>query len=156
MKKEKLKNSCKILVANGVNLDLLGMRQPEIYGSKTLKDLEKYILDFLPFLNQISVPRHIEIEFFQSNCEGAFLESLNSNWDGIIINPGAWTHTSLALADRLVAIQVPFIEVHLSNVHQREKFRQKSFISKHALGVVCGLGFDSYTAGLLALARKIN
>lgn len=137
-----------VLVANGVNLDLLGRREPEIYGGKNLFDLEKFLKKTL---EEISADEGFKLHFFQSNHEGVFLDELSKGWDGIIINPGAWTHTSLALADRLVGIQTPYVEVHISNVYSREKIRQQSFISANSLGVVGGFGFLSYKLALVAI-----
>lgn len=146
----------KILVANGVNLDLLGKRQPHIYGSSGLVELENKLKIFNQ--NISSLYEHLfELYFFQSNSEVDFLNKLTEQaWNAMIINPGAWTHTSLALADRLAAIDYPFIEVHLSNTAAREDFRNKSFSAPHAVGVVYGLGFDSYTAALSALYNLLS
>ncbi len=126
-----------ILVINGVNLDLLGIRQPEIYSSYTLKDIED-------MLQGSDLARDINFHFFQSNSESLFIEAISSSYDGIIINPGAWTHTSVAILDRLLAVGVPYVEVHISNIFAREEFRHHSYISSRALGVICGLGIDSY------------
>ena len=145
-----------VLIANGVNLDLLGTREPGIYGSQSPGDLEAYLTDKAPKLAGCLGLSGCRLSFFQSNFEGAYLEKLGDDWDGIILNPGAWTHTSLALGDRLAALAVPFVEVHLSAVCQREDFRQRSFSAAHALGVVQGLGFDSYLAGLLALLSHLK
>lgn len=146
----------KILVANGVNLDLLGKRQPEIYGSKTLKDLESYLLSHLGDLSKMVGGQELVLEMVQSNCEGEFLNLISRPWDGAVINPGAWSHTSLALADRLEGLARPYIEVHLSNLYRREPFRQKSFSAAGALGTIQGLGFASYLAGLMAMAFKLT
>lgn len=142
----------KILIANGVNLDLLGTRQPDVYGGQSLKDLEQFLCQNSDRLRK-SFPVDFSLEFFQSNDEAVFLTKIGEPWDGAVINPAAWTHTSLALGDRLAATKLPFIEVHLSHLSKREDFRQKSFSAPHALGVVYGLGFDSYLSGLLGLLR---
>lgn len=144
----------KILIANGVNLDLLGSRPSQHYGDQTLKDLETYLTREALVLENI-FDRKIELTFFQSNDEGKFLEQISLSWDGALMNPGAWTHTSLALADRLEALKLPFVEVHLSQLYQRESYRQQSYLSKHALGVVCGFGFASYSVGLHGLLQSL-
>lgn len=152
----KTKSNLKILVANGVNLDLLGQRQVSIYGTESLKDIEKKLMvatskDMAHLFPQVKV----ELEFFQSNHEGAFLDKLSKKYDGFLMNPGAWTHTSIALADRLAGLETPFVEVHLSNLARREDFRQRSFTAPHASGIVQGFGGDSYYLGLLALVRRL-
>ncbi len=145
-----------ILIANGVNLDLLGSRPENIYGSKTLKNLEDFLEDEKIFLEKI-FEKKIHLIFFQSNNECAFLEKLSEQkWDGAVLNPAAWTHTSLALADRLEALQLKFVEVHLSQLAKRESFRHHSYSAKYALGVIYGFAFDSYALGLQALLRHIS
>ena len=144
-----------ILIANGVNLDLLGRRPENMYGLGTLEDLEQYILTQLPLVEK-AVGRTLSLTFFQSNSEPEFLNKLSEGWDGAILNPGAWTHTSLALADRLEALSLPFVEVHLSQVVKRERFRQRSFSAQYALGLIEGFGFHSYTLGLWALASHLT
>ncbi len=126
-----------ILVINGVNLDLLGIRQPEIYSRYTLRDIED-------MLQGSDLSKDINFHFFQTNSESSFIETISSSYDGIVINPGAWTHTSIAILDRLLAVGVPYVEVHISNIFAREEFRHHSYISSQALGVICGLGIDSY------------
>jgi 3-dehydroquinate dehydratase-2 len=146
-----------ILVANGVNLDMLGKREADIYGNFTLLDLEKFLKSEVQSAAKLAGLESFKMVFFQSNTEGEFLEKLSSaSWDGIVINPGAWTHTSVALVDRLTAIAVPFVEVHISNIAAREEFRKNSFCAKHAAGVVYGFGLDSYLVGLIGLLKKIN
>ncbi len=140
-----------ILIANGVNLDLLGRREPEIYGKQSLADLEQSLQNLTPALSKVFGINSVQLHFFQSNHEGVFLEEISKPRDAAIINAGAWTHTSLALADRLAAVSLPFVEVHLSNLSKREEFRHKSFSAPHALGVCYGFGMDSYTAALTAL-----
>jgi 3-dehydroquinate dehydratase-2 len=141
----------RILIAHGVNLDLLGKREPEIYGSTTLATLEDELRKINPALAKAFGLDMADLTFFQSNHEGLFLEKISEGWDGAVINPGAWTHTSLALADRLAALKLPFAEVHLSNLAKREPFRQHSYAAPHAVGVCFGFGSASYIAGLSGL-----
>ncbi len=148
--------SLKILVANGVNLDLLGQREPGIYGKQTLADIEARLRGLSPGLASLFQLTHVSLHFFQSNNEALFLEEISKGWDGALINAGAWTHTSLALSDRLVALQIPFVEVHLSNLSKRESFRQKSYSAPHALGVCYGFGADSYVAALSGLYAQLS
>lgn len=144
-----------ILIANGVNLDLLGKRQPEIYGTVTLATLEEDLTRAATgFCNQLNLPM-CALTFFQTNDESQFLQKLSGNFSGAVLNPGAWTHTSLALADRLVGLELPFVEVHLSNLARREPFRRKSWAAPHACGIVHGLGLASYEAGLWGLLRHL-
>lgn len=145
----------KILILNGVNLDLLGRREPEVYGHFTLKDLEKNLREELPLLRTQFGVKSIHLTFHQTNDEADFLEMLNRDWEGVVINPGAWTHTSLAIADRLKGLNLQFVEVHISNIHARESIRSHSFSAPHALGVVVGFGLDSYRLGLFGLIKKI-
>jgi 3-dehydroquinate dehydratase-2 len=145
-----------ILVANGVNLDLLGIREPGIYGNQTLNDLENLLQSHAQRLAQYWGFSAIKLAFVQTNCEGKFIDSLTSSWDGIIINPGAWTHTSLAIADRLACIRVPYIEVHISNTARREKIRHKSMISPGAAGIVSGLGLNGYVAALFSILAYLS
>lgn len=144
-----------ILVANGVNLDLLGQREPEIYGSRTLADLDDWVKQAVPMLEQAFYCR-LQVVSFQSNSEHEFLTELSSKaWDGMIINPAAWTHTSLAIADRLAALDVPYIEVHISSLAAREDYRKQSYTAARAMGVISGLGFGSYTAALYAMTEYL-
>lgn len=136
-----------ILVLNGVNLDLLGIRQPDLYGSYSLKDIEDLLSK--NFLD-------INFTFFQSNSETLFLEAITPNYDGIIINPGAWTHTSVAILDRLLAIRTPYVEVHLTNIFSREEFRHKSYISSGAIGMITGFRIDSYLYACQALQKYLK
>ncbi|MCH7783741.1 type II 3-dehydroquinate dehydratase [candidate division KSB1 bacterium] len=137
-----------ILVVHGPNLNLLGEREPELYGSETLDEINKNIADH--------ANKHgIECRFFQSNHEGAIIDTIQDNrkWmDGLIINPGAYTHSSAAIRDTLLILSCPIIEVHLSNIHSREKFRRHSYISPVATGVICGLGAKGYILAVDALA----
>ena len=144
-------NQNSYLIANGINLDLLGQREAKHYGSFNLQDLEIHLTAFAakvaPAYN-LAVPH---LDFFQSNNEQIFVEKCSEPYSGLIINAGAWTHTSLALADRLRAIATPYIEVHISNVFSRESFRHQSYMAAAADGVVSGLGMNSYCAALFAL-----
>jgi 3-dehydroquinate dehydratase-2 len=139
-----------ILVLNGPNLNLLGVREPGIYGSDTLSDLESR-------LSAQAEAAGMPIDFFQSNAEHALIERIHQAFrdavDVVIINPGAFTHTSVALRDALLATAIPFIEVHLSNVHAREPFRRHSYFSDIAKGVICGLGPMGYELALQAAVQ---
>jgi 3-dehydroquinate dehydratase-2 len=136
-----------ILVIQGPNLNLLGTREPEVYGKTTLEDIHKQ-------LGTISKSNSIELSTFQSNHEGELIDCVQkAKQDGIdfiIINPGAFTHTSVALRDALAGVDIPFIEVHLSNIHRREEFRKHSYLSDIATGVICGLGAIGYELALEA------
>lgn len=142
-----------VLVLHGPNLNLLGTREPQIYGRETLADINKR-------LKQQAVKAGVRLDAFQSNSESGLIDRVQQargKTDFIIINPAAFTHTSVALRDALAAVAIPFIEVHLSNVHAREPFRRHSYFSDQALGVVCGLGSRGYDYALqhaLASAAK--
>lgn len=141
-----------ILVLNGPNLNLLGTREPEHYGAETLADIEES-------LRTMANAAGHRLDFFQSNAEHALLDKLHESrhdTDFILINPAAFTHTSVALRDALAAIAVPFIEVHISNVHAREAFRQHSYLSDIAKGVICGLGAQGYELALQAAIKQLN
>ena len=130
----------KILVINGPNINMLGLREPEIYGNKTYNDLLNYIKSHCDKNN-------IEVEFFQSNHEGAIVDAIQGAYkkiDGIVINPAAYTHTSVAILDALKAVSIPTVEVHISKVDKREDFRKISYIRPYCKKTVSGLGFDSY------------
>ena len=134
----------KILVLNGPNLNMLGKREPEIYGAQTLNEI-------ISQLTQQAKTKEIELSHVQSNAEHVLIDAIHQAFqmvDFIIINPAAFTHTSVALRDALLAVNIPFIEVHLSNVHAREKFRQHSYLSDVAKGVICGLGAKGYNYAL--------
>ena len=138
----------KIQIINGPNLNLLGKREPGIYGSSSFDD-------YLPEL-QKRFP-DVEISYFQSNVEGALIDKMQEvgfTFDGIVLNAGAYTHTSIALQDCIRSLKAPVIEVHISNVHRREEFRHKSMISCACLGVICGFGLDSYRLAIEALLAK--
>ena len=137
----------KIVIINGPNLNMLGIREPTIYGSFTLDDLEKELRE-----RAEKSGKDLALDFFQSNDEGCIIDYLHScahtDVDGIIINAGAYTHTSIAIRDALVAVSIPVIEVHISNVHKREDFRAHSYISPVAIGQIMGLGKHSYHLAL--------
>jgi 3-dehydroquinate dehydratase II len=141
----------RILVLNGPNLNLLGAREPEIYGRETLADIEALV-------RRRSESLGIEVEFLQSNHEGALIDAIQSHrdWDGLILNPGAFTHTSIAIADALAAFPGRAVEVHLSNVHAREPFRRHSYISPVTWGQVVGFGWRGYLAALDLLHGKLT
>ncbi len=146
----------KILIMNGPNLRALGQRQPEIYGHDGIDAIPAAVRKLMPHLAD-----SIELSFFQSNHEGELIDRLEQarqdGTDGVVLNAGAFTHTSLALADCLAWINVPCVEVHLSNVLAREEeIRQKSFIGRHVIGVIAGFGIQSYALGVQALACHIN
>ncbi len=141
-----------ILVINGPNLNLLGTREPEIYGSDTLQDVENRMKKYANKFN-------VGIDFFQSNHEGEIVDSIQAARDKygfIIINAAAYTHTSVAIRDALSAIEIPSIEVHISNIHKREHFRHKSYLSSVVTGQVMGLGIESYMAALFAALIKMG
>lgn len=141
-----------ILVIHGPNLNLLGTREPEVYGSQTLADVNQR-------LQQQAQELGLALETYQSNHEGEIVEAIHrarGRHQAIIINPAAFTHTSVAVRDALAGVAIPFIEVHLSNVHQREPFRHHSFMSDLAVGVICGLGAYGYEAALSYWAQKLK
>lgn len=140
----------KVMVINGPNMNLLGKREPAIYGTETLQDLEKYIAREAEELN-------VEVEFFQSNHEGEIIDvihkAMDEKIDGIIINAGAFTHYSYAIRDAIKGTGIKTIEVHMSNIHTREEFRTKSVIAPVCIGQITGFGFNSYIAALHLLKR---
>jgi len=141
----------RIAVVHGPNLRLLGRREPDVYGRETLTDVNSAIEEEARALG-------VEVEFFQSNHEGAlldFLEDASARADGFLVNPGALTHTSVALRDALLGVSRPFVEVHLSNTAGREPFRRHSYLSDVASGVVFGFGVQSYLLGLRGLVSRI-
>lgn len=140
----------KILVINGPNLNLLGRREPQKYGNETLANVVNK-------LQQAAKNLNLAFEHFQSNAEHEILDCIHqTDADFIIINPAALTHTSVALRDALLGVAIPFIEVHISNVHAREAFRHHSYLSDIAQGVICGLGTQGYQLALQAAATKLN
>jgi len=142
----------RILVVNGPNLNLLGTREPEIYGTLTLAELERR-------LEQAASELEVQIDFFQSNHEGGLIDAIQGavgRYQGVLINPGAFTHTSLALRDCLVGVGIPAVEVHLSNLHRREPFRRRSHTAEAVIGVIQGFGALGYELGLTALVRHLT
>jgi len=141
----------KILVLNGPNLNLLGTREPEIYGTETLHDIENR-------LTTLALESSIDIDFFQSNSEDGLINRLHQAKkdlvDYVIINPGAFTHTSVALRDAFLGTNIPFIEVHISNIYSREDFRKKSFLSDISTGLITGLGTAGYEFALSSITRR--
>jgi 3-dehydroquinate dehydratase-2 len=156
MKKNSKSKHRRILIANGVNLDLLGQREPEIYGSMSLAAYEKDLNAYGKELIRSELYSGFELEFFQTNSEVELLVKLSETWDGCVLNPGAWTHTSLALADRLKALELKFVEVHISNTFARESIRHNSLTAVHAAGVVIGVGPSAYRIGLVALLEALS
>ncbi len=144
-------NMANVLFINGPNLNLLGTREPGLYGNQTLADIEET-------LTALGEELSIRTGFFQSNHEGALVDRIHQARDEsvshIILNPAAYTHTSVAIRDALLGVAIPFIEVHLSNVHKREAFRHHSYFSDIACGVICGFGPEGYRMALLAIANE--
>jgi 3-dehydroquinate dehydratase-2 len=142
----------KILVIHGPNLNLLGKREPGIYGLQTLSEINSDLEELAQKLN-------VELKIIQTNSEGGIVSFIgdNADWaDGIIINPAAYTHTSIAIRDAISAVGLPAVEIHLSNIFRREKFRHFSYISPVATGVICGLGPEGYFLALEAIVKEIN
>jgi len=142
----------KVLVVHGPNLELLGKRQPEIYGRLSLKEINEK-------MSKLAKELQCEVEFFQSNHEGEIVETIGKakgKFDFLIINPAAYTHTSVAVGDAIVATGIPTIEVHLSNIYAREEFRRKSLIAPVAVGQICGFGPDSYLLALRAAVSRMK
>lgn len=137
----------KILIVNGPNLNLLGRREPTVYGSQSF---ENYLEEL-----RKKFEGKAELSYFQSNCEGVLIDKLHEvgfgDVDGVVLNAGAYTHTSIALGDAIRAVKVPVVEVHISNVHQREEFRHRSMLAAACQGVICGFGLDSYRLAVEAL-----
>lgn len=141
-----------ILVLHGPNLNLLGQREPGIYGSATLEDINR-------LLEQEAQRLQVKISILQSNHEGALVDAIHSAWgqhQGILINAGAYTHTSVAIRDALAAVNLPTVEVHLSNIYRRETFRHHSYIAPIAIGQISGFGSESYLLGLTALVNHLS
>lgn len=142
----------KILVINGVNMNMLGFRETEKYGTMTLKDLEKDLYAF-------SFELGIDLETYQSNIEGKIVEKIHSakdGIDGIIINAGAYTHTSIAIRDAISAVNIPTVEVHMTNIYKREEFRHHSYLAPVCIGQISGFGANSYKLGLKAVIDYLN
>ena len=142
----------KIIILNGPNLNLLGEREKSQYGSFTLKDIEKNC-------KQFAKQNNIDLSFFQSNIEGELVEKIQSSRNkenGLIINAGGYTHTSVAIHDALKILKIPIIELHISNIYNREEFRNKSLISKVAKGILCGFGEDGYIMSLKAMKKYLE
>lgn len=140
----------KLLIINGPNLNMLGIREPGIYGKSTYNDLINMISDYC-------VKQGIECEFYQSNHEGALVDKIQEAYgvfDGIVINPGAYTHTSVAILDALKCVSIPAVEVHISDISQREEFRRHSYISAACIKTIKGLGFDGYIEAIKTLENK--
>lgn len=139
----------KILIVNGPNLNLLGQREPGIYGDSSFES-------YLPKLR--SRYEDVEIEYYQSNIEGELINKMQEvgfSYDGIVLNAGAYTHTSIALQDCIRSLKAPVVEVHISNVHKREEFRHKSMISCACVGVICGFGLDSYRLAIEGIISNL-
>ena len=137
----------KVIIINGPNLNLLGKREPEIYGNTSFGEYFKQLKSKYPT---------IELEYYQSNVEGELINKLHEigfSYDAVILNAGGYTHTSVALGDAVAAITTPVIEVHISNIYTREKYRQHSLLSKHCKGVICGFGLDSYRLAIESINK---
>ena len=142
----------KILVLNGHNLNLLGTREPEKYGNQTLDDIENYV-------RTVASSLQTEVDFYQSNIEGELVTKIQQAkgvYDGIVMNPAAYTHTSVAIRDAILAVQIPTVEIHLSNIHTREDFRKISLTAPACIGQITGFGAKSYKLGLIALVDYLR
>lgn len=140
----------KLLFLNGPNLNMLGTREPDKYGLQTLAEIEKMIKN---------EAKNIEIKFFQTNIEGELVTEIQNAkgvYDGIVINPAAYTHTSIAIRDALLAVEIPAVEIHLSNIHKREEFRKVSMTAAACIGQITGFGANSYKLGLYAIVDYLN
>ena len=141
----------KIMVLNGPNINFLGIREKEVYGSQNYEEMCQYI--------KRNIKKEIELEIYQSNIEGELINLIQKayfdKFDGIVINPGAYTHTSIALYDAIKSVNIPTVEVHISNIHKREEFRHKSFTAAACIGQICGLGSDGYILAIEFLYNKI-
>ena len=140
----------RILIINGPNINMLGIREPEVYGKRTYQDLIHYVEGAAQALD-------VEVDFFQSNHEGALVDRIQEAlgvYDGIVMNPAAYTHTSIALLDALKAVQIPCVEVHISDVSEREEYRQVSYVREACVATISGKGFDGYVEGIKILIGK--
>jgi 3-dehydroquinate dehydratase-2 len=148
LKQKNVPSLVKVIIINGPNLNLLGKREPEIYGSQSFEDYFEILKTKFP---------EITLEYFQSNHEGALIDKIHEvgfSYDGIILNAGAYTHTSVALADALGGVKTPCVEVHISNIHAREEFRKHSYISPKAQGAIFGLGLKGYELAIRYFLEK--
>ncbi len=142
----------KILFLNGPNLNLLGTREPDKYGTQTLKDIEI-------FIKEEAKKHNIEVEFYQSNIEGELVNKIQEAkniFDGIVMNPAAYTHTSVAIRDAILAVSIPTVEIHISNIHTREEFRKTSLTAPACIGQITGFGINSYKLGLIAISDHLK
>lgn len=142
----------KILFLNGPNLNLLGTREPDKYGTQTLKDIEI-------FIKEEAKKHNIEVEFYQSNIEGELVNKIQEAkniFDGIVMNPAAYTHTSVAIRDAILAVSIPTVEIHISNIHTREEFRKTSLTAPACVGQITGFGINSYKLGLIAISDHLK
>lgn len=142
----------KVLILNGPNLNMLGSREPDVYGRESLSDIEEQC-------RKHGADKGLSVECRQSNSEGTlidWIQAARDSHDGLVLNPGGYSHSSIAIMDALLAVQLPLIEVHLSNIHRREAFRHHSYVSKVADAVLCGLGAQGYLVALDALALRLN
>ena len=143
----------KFLILNGPNINFLGIREPGIYGKSTYKDLMQTVTDY-------ALTKGVEVTFCQSNCEGALVDAIQKAYydkiDGIVFNPAAYTHTSIAILDAVKAVSIPTVEVHLTDVDAREDFRKISYIREAAIKTISGHGFDSYTMAIDCLIEHLN
>jgi 3-dehydroquinate dehydratase II len=140
----------KIIIINGPNLNLLGKREPEIYGSQSFEDFFETLVKKYPQLS---------LEYYQNNVEGELVNKIHQvgfSYDGILLNAGAYTHTSVAVSDAIAGVKTPVVEIHISNIYKREEFRHKSIISKECVGMIAGLGLDGYDLGLQYFILKNN
>ena len=141
-----------ILLINGPNLNLLGTREPEIYGYKTLNDIEKKLI-------KVAQEKEVNLECFQSNHEGEIVDKIQNsvnNIEGILINAGAFTHTSISIRDALIGAKIPFVELHISNIFSREEFRKESFLTDKAIGIISGFGISSYSLALEGIIEFLS
>ena len=152
MLKRRFNFTMKILVINGPNLNMLGIREPDIYGAQSFSALERFITDSAKELS-------LDVTLYQSNHEGAIVDVIQAAYkvyDGIVINPAAYTHTSVAILDALKAVAIPTVEVHLSDINTREEFRKHSYVSLIAKKTICGLGFEGYRKAIFCLSDMLT